>query len=63
MTKHDIPAVIMTIDFEKCFDRIEHKVIIGALKYFGFGDNYVHWISIVLNHFELATQNCSFISE
>ena len=34
--KHNIPAAIMSIDFEKCFDRIEHSAIIGALAYWSF---------------------------
>ena len=34
-------GIIVTIDFEKCFDKIEHKSIEGVFKYFGFGDGFV----------------------
>ena len=46
--KHNIPAVVMTLNFEKCFDRIEHNAIIGALKYFGIGNLFTQWIEILL---------------
>ena len=36
-----IMAVIMCIDFEKCFDMVEHGAIEGCLHYFGAGDNFV----------------------
>ena len=39
-----IPALIMTIDFAKCFDRIEHCAMESVLNYFGFGPNYIQWI-------------------
>ena len=53
----------MTIDFEKCFDRIEHKAILGALKYFGLGSNYINCVKVLLSDFELCTQNAGFMSE
>ena len=36
-------AVIVSIDFEKCFDRIEHASIFAALKFFGFPEIFVKW--------------------
>ena len=51
--KHsNIPAVIMTIEFEKCFDRTKHNTILGALKYFGFGEIRINWIGTVLQTFK-----------
>ena len=37
-------AVIVSIDFEKCFDRIEHESIFSALKYFNFGDCFIDYV-------------------
>ena len=53
----------MTIDSEKCFDRIEHSAIEGALCYFGFGGRFIDWVKILLNQFQLCTQNNGFISD
>ena len=33
-------AVILTVDMEKCFDRIDFTAISGALKYFNFGEKF-----------------------
>ena len=35
--QEDIPALLISIDFEKCFDRVEWQAVKGALKYFNFG--------------------------
>ena len=59
----NIPAIIMAIGFEKCFDRIEHTTIIGALEYFGFGPNYIQWIKTIPSDFEVCTQNSGYISD
>ena len=62
-SKNRIARVIMTIDFEKCFDRIEHSAIHGALEYFGFGSQFTAWIMLLLKEFNLCTQNNGNISE
>ena len=49
-----IPALIMTIDFEKCFDRIELSAIKGALQYFNFGKNYIKWVMLCLLNLNYA---------
>ena len=41
-SKGGIKAVVVCIDFEKCFDRIEHQSIFAALRYFNFGSNYIN---------------------
>ena len=37
------PGVILSVDYEKCFDRIEIESLIGALRYFDFPEVYVNW--------------------
>ena len=36
LNKRNKPGVVITVDFEKCFDRVEHAAIAGVLKYFNF---------------------------
>ena len=36
----------MTI--EKAFDSMNHAFLIAALKIYGFGDNFIDWIKILL---------------
>jgi hypothetical protein len=40
--------VILNLDFEKAFDKLEHAAIIDILKHKGFGDRWLHWISLIL---------------
>jgi hypothetical protein len=41
--------VILKLDFEKAFDRLEHAAIIDILRHKGFGDRWLHWISLILD--------------
>ena len=50
-----IPALIMSIDFEKCFNRIEYAAVRESLQYFNFGPKFTSWVM-------LCTQNNGFIS-
>ena len=55
--KNKIPAMILSIDMEKCFDRIDYSAVTGALKYFNFGPNFIKWTSLFFTNFEVCTQN------
>ena len=46
-----IPAVILSIDMEKCFDRIEHKAIFGTMRMFNFGELFIRSISLFYKDF------------
>lgn len=41
--------VILKLDFEKAFDKIEHQAILEILKHKGFGDRWIGWIQDILN--------------
>ena len=56
-------AVVVSIDFEKCFDRIEHKSIQGAMQYFNFGPKITSWVQIFYTDFYVCTQNAGYTSE
>ena len=52
--KEQIPAIMISIDFEKCFDTIEFSAIEGALRYFGFGERFVTMILLLYTQFQTA---------
>ena len=48
---------MLSIDFRKAYDTISHKFIINTLKKFGYGNNFVKWIEILLKDFKLVLLN------
>ena len=61
--KHQIPALIISIDFYKCFDVLEYSAIEGSLNYFGFGPIFTKWVMLFFSNFHAFTQNCGLISK
>ena len=61
--RNKIPALIMSIDFYKCFDLIEYSAIEGSLKYFNFGKNFIRWVMLFFKEFTVQTQNMGFVSQ
>ena len=51
LNKNNKPEIIVTIDFEKCYDRVEYSAIRGTLKYFNFGDTFIDWLFLLFNNF------------
>jgi hypothetical protein len=41
--------VILKLDFEKAFNKVEHQVILNMLQMEGFSSTWVGWIDIVLS--------------
>ncbi len=42
-----LDGYIISLDFEKAFDRVEHQFLFGILKTFRFGENCIKWIKIL----------------
>ncbi len=59
----NIPALLISIDYEKCFDRLEWSAVQGALRYFNFGENFMKWIKLLYTNPESCTTNNGYISE
>ena len=57
LNKKNLPGIIVTIDFEKCFDRVEFESIRGTFKCFGFSDQFISMMFLLLSHLELCTSS------
>ena len=55
--KNKIEAMILSLDFSKCFDRIAHLTINKALQYFNFSQKIQDWVGIMYKDFYVRIQN------
>lgn len=51
---HNLPGIMICIDFRKAFDSIERDYIFYALKKLNFGDMFLNWMSVIFSN----TTNC-----
>ena len=61
--QEEIPAVVVSIDFLKCFDRIEIPALLAALKYFEFGEDFIRWTSIIYQNATACIANNGHFSK
>ena len=44
----NVPGFMLTVDLQKAFDSIDHEFLLACLEKFGFGSNFIAWITILL---------------
>ena len=59
----DIPGYLVTMDIEKAFDSLDHDFLLFVLKKFGFGENFIHWIKVLLNKQQSCVINGGFTTQ
>lgn len=42
-------GILVTLDQEKAFDRVDHEFLMRTLSKFGFGPDFCNWISLFYN--------------
>ena len=57
MQQTEQSGLLLTIDFEKCFDSIEHNALVEALRYFNVGEYFISWVTMLYNDFECCVIN------
>ena len=57
------PALMISIDFMKCFDMIEFSATEGAMCFFNFGEKIISYVNLLYTKFETAIVHNGCISE
>ena len=55
--KEDLEAVVLSLDFVKCFDKCSFSILHGSLDFFGFGEIIRKWTEILYRKFTVRIQN------
>ena len=59
----DLEAVILSLDFVKCFDKCSFSILHGSLEFFDFGKTIKHWTKILYRDFTVKIQNNGHFSQ
>ena len=49
MKASELPGYLISRDTENAFDSVDHTFLIAVWKKFGFGDDFMRWVRIILN--------------
>ena len=61
--KEDLEAVVLSLDFVKCFDKCSFSILHGSLEYFQFGEVVKQWTEILYKNFQVKIQNNGHFSQ
>ena len=53
----NLRGYIVTVDIEKAFDSLSHSFLLACLKKFGFGHDFIRWVTILLQSQESCIIN------
>ena len=59
----DLEAVVLSLDFVKCFDKCSYSILHGSLEFFEFGCIVQQWTKILYEGFVVKIQNNGHFSE
>ena len=61
--EHQLPMVLISIDFMKAFDRVEHNSVYKAMEIFNFGVNIIGMVKVLFADVQLCTVNNGYASQ
>ena len=59
---HKIPAYIISLDFQKAFDKVDHDFLAKTLTAFGFGSRYVNYVATSNSDSQAIVANNGFFT-
>ena len=61
--ENDLEAIILSLDFQKCFDNVSFTAITGTMEYFKFPRYLTKWTQVPHNGFNAKIQNAGNFSK
>ena len=61
--KHNLPGMLVLIDFEKAFDSVSWTFLYKTLELLGFGQSFIRWIKIFNTDIKASILQCGFLSK
>ena len=61
--QEDLEAVVLSLDFVKCFDKCSFSILHGSLDFFEFGSVVRNWTKILYDDFTVKIQNNGHFSQ
>ena len=61
--KEDLEAIVLSLDFVKCFDKCSFSILHGSLEFFGFGQIVKDWTKILYRNYSVKVQNNGYFSD
>ena len=61
--QEDLEAVVLSLDFVKCFDKCSFSILHGSLDFFNFGHIIKDWTKILYHQYTVKIQNNGYFSE
>ena len=58
-----LEAILVLVDFEKAFDRVEYSAMYKILSFFGIGEHFIEMTKILFQDFYLSITNAGHLSE
>ena len=59
---HNLPGMLVLIDFEKAFDSVSWAFIYKTLELLGFGQSFIDWIKLFNTEIKATVIQCGFLS-
>ena len=57
------PGALLSLDYSKAYDTISKEFFLTAFKKFGFGRNYVRWVSVINQNSMSCINYCGWLSD
>lgn len=55
--EYDLSYILFAADFKKAFDSVEHNFIFATLLHFGFGEDFIRWVRLLLEDVKSCVLN------